>query len=350
MKNKKLFSIILSVCILFCSLSVAAFAEEKAVSVDVYLSDDYIDQDNLLYKGMYTIIGRRFNAVVRIKGIENISEFVFEIDYNDTTLSLYEYTVNCVSSDVNYRPMMEKKSDEPLILRVYDKNGIADTSLFSIGFCFQAEEKGRLDFDINVLSLIDGDGNSYEPEVNIKLPSETHYSEDIPNALPDFDISLSYGFSNYIKTELAYPMTVNEFVSKLKNAESCNAEMVTADGKVLDGDAFIPTGAKLKVTFDTMPVFSSTMILIGDVNGDTRITAADARIVLRYTAKIDRNVNSDTFSVAANAASDTREINAADAREILRISAGIGKTYDELYSYHCLLERSNRFLINDNLK
>ena len=350
MKNKKLLSIILSVCILIgCFPLVSVAEEENKAGVDVYIPGDYIFQENVFYKGFYSIIGRQFDVFVRVKGVENISEFVFEIDYNKATLCLCEHFLSYTYSDMNYRPMIEQLSTEPLTVRLYDKKGIADTSMFAYGFRFESEEKGKLDFSIRVLSLIDGEGNSYEPEINMILPTQTYYEGEIPDAHPDFDISLSYGIGSFVDTELAYPMTVNEFVSKMVNAQNCKIDITNQDGEPYDGEDYIPTGAKLSVTFDNMPVFWSDFVLIGDVNRDAKITAADARLVLRYTAGLDKHYGDDLLHTAANTAKDTDRITAADAREILRYSAGIGHTYDYWYEYHCLLKKSNNLLINDNL-
>ena len=60
--------------------------------------------------------------------------------------------------------------------------------------------------------------------------------------------------------------------------------------------------------------------IIGDVNGDGKITAADARIVLRISAKLDSmenyNLPLESFDVTGDG-----KLTAADARKILRISA-----------------------------
>ena len=58
--------------------------------------------------------------------------------------------------------------------------------------------------------------------------------------------------------------------------------------------------------------------IMGDANGDGKITAADARLVLRVSAKLE------TLSETAFLASDVnkdKKITAADARTILRVSA-----------------------------
>ena len=356
MKNNRFVAIILTFCILFVYLSFSVYASEDtekvAPVVEVYMPGEYISTESFMYRGLYTVVGRNFDAYVRIKGIENIKEFVFEIDYNENVISLAQFSLVYNSDNLNYKPMYEQVSkwdDDLLKLRIYDDRGIADTGKFAVGFRFKAEEKGNLDFSIRVHSLIDGEGNEYEPEIQINLPGKTYYSTEIPRVLPDFDISLSHGFSDYVKTELAYRMKAEEFISKMKNAENCKTEITDADGRVLEGEDYIPTGAKLSVTFDNMPVFSSTFVLIGDVTRDAKINAADARLVLRFAAGLEPYKGDTVLEYAANAAGNTSDITAADAREILKSAAGIGKSYNDWYEYHCVLEKNDKYLLNDNL-
>ncbi len=58
----------------------------------------------------------------------------------------------------------------------------------------------------------------------------------------------------------------------------------------------------------------------GDANGDGKITAADARIVLRISAKLDKMENYKLPLAVFDATGDNK-LTAADARKILRISA-----------------------------
>ena len=60
--------------------------------------------------------------------------------------------------------------------------------------------------------------------------------------------------------------------------------------------------------------------VLGDANGDGKVTAADARTVLRASARID--TLEGTLFLAADVNSDTK-ITASDARKILRVSAKI---------------------------
>lgn len=62
----------------------------------------------------------------------------------------------------------------------------------------------------------------------------------------------------------------------------------------------------------------SAAIRKGDINGDGRISAADARLALRYAAKIE-SLTADQVSAAE--VNQDNKITAADARKILRVSA-----------------------------
>lgn len=72
---------------------------------------------------------------------------------------------------------------------------------------------------------------------------------------------------------------------------------------------------------------SAETFLVGDANGDGKISAADARIVLRVSAKIE------TFNENQTAVCDTNgdgKISASDARKILRMSAHIDPSLGEI--------------------
>ena len=58
----------------------------------------------------------------------------------------------------------------------------------------------------------------------------------------------------------------------------------------------------------------------GDANGDGKITAADARITLRISAKLEK-IENYNISLAVLDATGDGKLTAADARKILRVSA-----------------------------
>lgn len=89
----------------------------------------------------------------------------------------------------------------------------------------------------------------------------------------------------------------------------------SADGAALGNDDAVATGAVIK-SGSSSAVY--TVIIIGDANCDGKVSAADAREVLRYSAKLSSL--SDLGLLASDANGDGK-INASDARTILRVSA-----------------------------
>gem|GEM_PF-5475618 len=72
-----------------------------------------------------------------------------------------------------------------------------------------------------------------------------------------------------------------------------------------------------------------TTVLQGDVNGDGRVTAADARILLRYVAGLPTGYEKEQLLKTGDMDCDG-EITAADARIVLRICAKLFKHSDYL--------------------
>ena len=85
-----------------------------------------------------------------------------------------------------------------------------------------------------------------------------------------------------------------------------DGEKCSACGTIIKPQEIIPV--------ITEPVF----ILLGDVNNDGKITASDARLALRISARLD---TADEYTGKAADMDGNEKITAADARKILRISA-----------------------------
>ncbi len=73
--------------------------------------------------------------------------------------------------------------------------------------------------------------------------------------------------------------------------------------------------------FATIPEYDASWAKMGDINLDKRITAMDARLVLRYSAKLD----SGEMDLYRSDADGNGRLTAADAREILRVAAGLSQ-------------------------
>lgn len=95
--------------------------------------------------------------------------------------------------------------------------------------------------------------------------------------------------------------------------------IVDKNGNMLDGETLVGTGAKIQLLDNDGNILNEyTVVVPSDVDGNGKTTAADARMVLRSSAKLD-NLDG-VYATAANINKDDK-ITAADARTILRISA-----------------------------
>ena len=72
---------------------------------------------------------------------------------------------------------------------------------------------------------------------------------------------------------------------------------------------------------------SAAAYMTGDVDGNGKHTAADARLVLRYSAKLEK-LNDEQLSVAD--VDYNGKVSASDARYILRVSAKLDKPFGEI--------------------
>lgn len=97
--------------------------------------------------------------------------------------------------------------------------------------------------------------------------------------------------------------------------------ILSSDGKVLDDTLFIGTGCTVCICDAQGNIlFRYDVSVSYDINGDGKITAADARLALRASAKID--TIDGIYAIAADSNNDGK-ITAMDARTILRKAAGL---------------------------
>ena len=108
--------------------------------------------------------------------------------------------------------------------------------------------------------------------------------------------------------------------SKLLAQASQGAAIKDAKGNPVPSDTAIGTGMVL-VLPDGKEI---EIVVFGDVNGDGKQSAADARLALRAAAGLDKyDVNSCYYKAAKVKHGD--RLSAADARLILRAAAGLEK-------------------------
>lgn len=117
---------------------------------------------------------------------------------------------------------------------------------------------------------------------------------------------------------LSPEMSVEDIILSVENE---NIQIFNKDDETIASDALVGTGCIVKVSDADGNVLSEYKVVVkADVNGDAKITAADARLALRDSANLE--ILEDVYATAANYNGDS-DITAADARMILRKSAGL---------------------------
>ena len=98
--------------------------------------------------------------------------------------------------------------------------------------------------------------------------------------------------------------------------------IVDKNGDELSRNAIVGTGAKIQLKNSDGFVTEYTVIVPTDIDGNGKTTAADARLALRGSAKLEKVEG--VYAIASDIDGNDK-ITAADARKILRISAGLEK-------------------------
>lgn len=117
----------------------------------------------------------------------------------------------------------------------------------------------------------------------------------------------------------------------LKTLICCILALLFVSGTVIavfaDSNNAVKTAevASVSVTEEDSSADEEVTYRLGDVNFDGRITAADARLALRFSAKLE-TPTAEQFIVANVIVNE--KIEASDARLILRVSAKLAKEAD----------------------
>lgn len=115
----------------------------------------------------------------------------------------------------------------------------------------------------------------------------------------------------------------------LKSLICCILALLFVSGTVIavfaDSNSAIKDAEAVSVTEEVSSDDVDVSYRLGDVNFDGRITAADARLALRYSAKLE-TPTAEQFIVANVILGEMIEAN--DARLILRVAAKLAKESD----------------------
>lgn len=127
--------------------------------------------------------------------------------------------------------------------------------------------------------------------------------------------------------EREMPLDKNEWNS-FKAALYEGRVQAAVKGEETDADTLLPTGAVLSYEKDGQKK-EYTVILLGDINCDGKVTAADARLVLRHVAKLEEI--DELYPYTAANLNKFDRLDSKDARSILRIVAKIGVEHDYVW-------------------
>ncbi len=121
---------------------------------------------------------------------------------------------------------------------------------------------------------------------------------------------------------------VGKTVNELNSAISANTEILRADGSKVEDNEKIASGMMLVIKNEDGEVIDTkTVVVPGDVNGDAKIGADDARNALRASVLLDEL---NAWATAAADIDGGNKILADDARGILRASVGLDNSRDWL--------------------
>ncbi len=343
---KKIISIILVSILTLTLFTVGSSAGNKNCA-NLIVTDASFSIDNhgalALAAPDFPVVGKETQYKIAVTDAAP-ETFVIKFEFNSDVLEFkeikpYAFVVPMIVGATTPEPPVvniTERTENSLTVE-YNSNGISDRLYFYVSLGFNTLKKGSTDIKITPVRLTDKAGENYEMNINTSaVARETYLSEEIPDVslLPEYgrEVMRNYFESYTVMTsqECEIPLS-----SAVQNADNCNVKYLRSPTFIYDVIWTGPiTGDRIIVTYGDATVFETEIVLLGDVNGDGNINSADARIVLRYSACIEKNL-SEGEKLAADVTDGKSTITAADAREILRFSAGTGKTYDQWYEYHC---------------
>ncbi len=161
-----------------------------------------------------------------------------------------------------------------------------------------------------------GDGNigdDIDPIIKI------HKIKPVDNTVIKVD------YEKMVISNVIRKMYISDFFAKFKNS---NVYVVYNNkNEFANEDEFIGTGFRLNHETPDGIVTNYYVSVTGDIDSDGMITASDARLALRASAKIENL--SGAYFVAADVNGDEK-LTAADARRILLVAAGLD-FFDDTY-------------------
>lgn len=306
---KKIISVLMSIAVLI-GLCVTGYAEE-AVAPDMKVTGERVN-----YSQQYIL-----NKTVRIT-----ARMMYEDAFEKFDKIIVDLTCN---KDV---VVCNMNADETLLYRFsetekgYRYEMLGHNALVTYDYAFfnlKVIAKGAPDVNVSAVGITK-DGKEKKLVLAVDMPNNKVYEEsEIPHIVtelqpPVFGNGVSFNAYNEV------------FVYSPQTAYQLEQMLSSSDGK--SKIVYLPCDASIRENVATGDVFALefegklcdfiSVYVMGDANSDGKVTSADARFVLRYSAKLKDDVSISNNSCDVN---HDNSITAADARIILRVAAKLDK-------------------------
>lgn len=306
---KKLISILMTIVIL-AGLCITGSAEAvTAPDIRVFVNGNRYSQQYILNET--TMLSAQLTDE---NAFDRFAKVIVDLNCNKEVV-IFESPV----FDVEIRPYLYTETETGYRAEITGPDPMAKYA--EVSFLLKAIAKG--DPAVNITAVgITKEGHSEDLVLAVDIPNNKVYEKDeIPHIVtelqpPVFGDRVSFNSFGHI---FAYaPQTVDEISRMLSSSDSSSViKYLPVDAavreNVISGDIFaLEFEGKL---CDFVQVF-----VMGDANADGVVSSADARVVLRYSAKYNENVGISLNSCDVN---HDGNINSADARMILRVAAKI---------------------------
>ncbi len=334
----------------------------QCITMMGHITDDLYDnylRDMLKYfTGLWALVPvDYYDEAMDFMYLDDIGEYNSELQEKIQTYKNYQYSasdilnkakseginINIVSSwDVQLIPIGDNKASHELLLEDYSIGSYTGTNTETIGLSAQSD--GLIDtyyssFGAYTVALNDVGAaiqNDTQRNTEGECKNHTHLNAVYDSLNPELSLS---GIAHYIDASTCALPDNTWFIRNMKHgsfdSESNSMDFIeylvttdtTMDVFSADGlySQFMAYNRYVKPGYLQIPDYSNLkgQYLLGDVNLDGIVTAADARLALRISARLeDYPAEDDVVFMNADVNGDGY-ITAADARIILRVCAGL---------------------------
>lgn len=305
---KKIISILMSVIILM-GLYVTANAENATAPDMKVTAGGKYSQQYILNKSVMISATMMYEDA-----FEKFDKIIVDITCNKSVAvsnMLIHETALCRISETENGCRYEILGHDPLV--TYD----------GAAFSFDIIAKGQPDFNVSAVGITK-DGKEKKLVLAVELPNNKVYEEsEIPHIVSEFQPPVfgdGISFNNYNQAFVYAPQTVNQIRHMLSSSDrKSKIVYLPCDTSVRKN---VASGDVFALEFEGKLCDFVAVYVMGDANSDGLLTSADARLLLRYSAKLKDNAFITAESCDVN---HDKTINAADARTVLRASAKLEK-------------------------